>query len=416
VKIKLTLSHLDEHLGALLASSPVTAARHGLLGLVHDALMADAPFMADVLTEGAADVLTELGVATVYEVPAALRARQGRPPTRIVSALRSPDMVDALHRCLYQVSGGNPDVSALALEWGPLSDDPGAVAPLRRDDLGARTELVDQLRVRTAEIIAGWRQAQMGLARGGRAMDGRTLATAARVWQIPLVTGELPEVAPTAAAALYPNRLGRSAAAVIFSKVNAAISANVGGFDVSAIFEPLALLVAIGESISIADFTDTHRKLALKGALPVRVRCGEPLTDMALDVHSWWPVFSSWGSSARRDAVAIPTAWRLSGAEADVLVWALCSVAVRLAVASTAPRSGTASITRFDWSAHVAEKSPQWEAGAASLWSLMQRGRQVEKRTAWPETIFPALKDAATWPWRSDTLVPVPVTTEGVPA
>jgi hypothetical protein len=411
VKIKLTLSHLDEHLGALLASSPVTAARHGLLGLVHDALLEDTAFLADVLTDGASDVLAELGVATVYDVPAALRAREGRPPTRIVSALRSPAMVDALHRCLFQVSGGNADVSALALQWGPLSDEPASVVPLRRDDLAARTELVDQLRVRTTEIIAGWRQAQMGLARGGRAMDGRTLATAARVWQIPLVTGALPEVAPTATAALYPNRLGRSAAAVVFSRINAAIDAYVGGFDVSAIFEPLALLVAIGEAISVSAFTDAHRTLAMKGGLPVRVRCGEPLTDMALDVHSWWPVFSSWGSSARRDAVAIPTAWRLSTAEADVLVWALCSVAVRLAVASTAPRSSSLS---FDWPAHVAEKLPQWEAGAASLWSLMQRGRRVEKRTEWPATIFPVAKDASTWPWRSDTLVAVPAAIEGV--
>jgi hypothetical protein len=143
--------------------------------------------------------------------------------------------------------------------------------------------------------------------------------------------------------------------------------------------------------------------MAMSGELPLQVRCGMPVSDVMVDVHGWWSIFSAWGSSARRGAVAIPTAWRLSPAQADVVMWSLCGVAVRLALAASAPSVLARSMRPFDWSAHVVARSPEWLAGAGSVWSLMQRGRAPKDRTVMPEGLLPSLSDASSWPWRSES-------------
>lgn len=394
-----TLCHYSDHLSAQLSANPLAAVRSGVLGLVHDALLTRTPWLADALTDGATELLAALGIATVYEVPAALTGRPGRPAARLLQAVRHPDLVRALGDGLAQLRcdyGLDPGPLERVGRWGPSSGDPGAVVALLADDRAARGDLAERLRVRALEILGLWRAGGIQLEPGMPRMDGRTLAVASRVWQVPLVDGEMaPE--PTAAAALYANRLGRSAAAVAFARLNGALRSAAP--DV-AVTEPLALLVAVGESICSAWMGVEECKVARAGGLPVRVRSGEPLSAAFVAVPDWWPVFSAWGSSERRAAVGIPTAWKLSSVEADVLVWVLCEVAAMLAVAASAVPVAGRGLAPLDWRGHVAARAPQWDAGAASVWALMQRGRKPHVRTERPVGGLPALADVAAWPWR----------------
>jgi hypothetical protein len=407
MKIKIEREHIKPHIESLLTSTPVTAARHDLLGLLTTVLDADAPVFAGHLQAAAEPLCEALGVATVHDVWRGMVALPGRPPRAVASALRRPEMVSALYQGLE--CQGWLSLAKLAASWGPQEYGDMATVPLTAGTLAQRVELVDQLRERTLEIIAHWRKLDTPLGRGPSRVDGRSLASAARVWQVPAITGSLGEV-PSAPSALYPNRLGRSAAAVAFARANAALDSVAPD---SWVFEPLALLIAVGESVCPASWSPGDVSAAMHGSLSLKVRCGQPIGDEVSSLAHWWSVLSAWGSSARRAAIAVPTAWRLNEAHGDVVVWALCSAAVRLAVASTAPSRMTRLASgSYDWDAHVVRELPTWESGALSVWTLMQRGRQVQRRTAWPAVSAPVLKDATSWPWRSDSLGSVPADLE----
>lgn len=406
--IKTTLSRHDTNLAALLYGSPYTAARYGVLGFVHDALTEQAPWFATAIEAAAARLLAELDVATVYDVPRALFEREGRPPARVTEALRCAEMVEALRDGLWQL--GYADLSDRVTAWNAAVFDTSAAVALTGEGLAVRRELLERLLDRAQEILLKWYELDVRLSAKESRVDGRTLAVAARVWQIPLVNGEMTP-APRAAAALYANRLGRSVAAVAHSRLNDALCSTAP--DV-AVTEPLALLVAIGESITTARMSQSDMTLSSKGGLRVSVRNGKSLSDASLSPHAWWPVFSAWGSSERRREIVVPTAWKLTCAEADVLLWLLCRVTAQLAVVASAPQRVAISVAPFDWAGHVETKAPQWAAGVESVWSLMQRGRKPPQRTEVPATpgaLLPRLGDVDSWPWRpeaTDTLESVP--------
>lgn len=410
MKINITERDFGEGLRALLTSTPVTAARNGVLAFIHGAVREPCGWFADDIETAAIPLLTELGVETVYDVPAALAARQGRPPTRIVEALRTPALVESLMGALAQL--GYSDLRSVVAQWGPTSVEPGAVIPLTESAVAQRGALADALRLRAREILDGWIELKLHIVKGDTCGDGRSLATASRVWQVPLINGVISGPSPTATAALYPNRLGRSAAVVACSRINGALGtiADPGPVD-----EALAMLVAIGEAVSRSDDEPRFHTLSRKGMLPVLVRNGAPMTDMTCNVHAWWPVFAAWGASARSELITVPTAWRLSTAEADVIVWALTGVAVRLAVAASAPLLAGRYVTPPNWAEHEAQHLPAWCEGAATVWSLMQRGRRPNARTEFPGAPLPRLDAVTSWPWRSttsDMLADVPATLE----
>jgi hypothetical protein len=399
VKINMALSRYEQNLGALMAAAPVTAVRHGLLGFVHDAVAESAPWMAEDLELAAVPLCAELDVPSLYDVPLAMHSKQGRPSNRVLTSVTTPEMVEALVVSLNQL--GYSRARDLAIRWGPRSGALDAVVPLLTDDVAARRELVDALRLRAVEILDGWGAYGLHLAPEETFVDGRTMMVAARVWQVPTLTGSMGPI-PVAAAALYPNRLGRSAGAVACSKINGALRTKVPP---ELVQEALALLVAIGESITTEEMSKSDMAAARKGSLPVRVRLGEPLSAMSTNVHSWWPVFSAWGSSERREKIqksiiALPTAWKLSTAEADVLLWALTRVGAFLGVAASFAKHGV-YVNEPDWGAHVESEFPTWDAGARSVWSLMQRGRRAPLRTDMPDGGLPRLDVASAWPWRA---------------
>jgi hypothetical protein len=395
VKINTTVSHLDHHIGALLHSSPVTAVRHGLLGVIHDHAGGEVPALAAQLDRACMPLYELLGVEDVYGIPAALRAREGRPPKRVLAALRHPDVIHALCRAFDQLALPE-DLYRRVEAWGP--QDVGGVVPLSAEGLYRRSELVGALRRRAGEILAAWRTVGVRWPVESVGVDGRTLTAAARAWQIPMVNGELLP-APESMAPRYANRVGRCAAAVAFARYRDAHRASCPP---EAFFEPLALLVAVGEAISREDRRHSDHAKALRGYVAVEIPPpGAPVRDSAMTVPQWWPVFSAWGASGRREASAIPTAWRLSTAEGDVLVWALCSVAVRLAVAATMPPWSDRLVAPPAWGEHVASALPAWEVGARHLWGLMQSTRDVSRRTEFPGLLFPGA-GRESWPWMSE--------------
>lgn len=377
--INITESDYSGSLGALLALSPIRAARGGALGFIRGALTGQTPFLADRIDHAASPLAEVLNVETVRDVPDGLAKLPGRPPARVSAALRSPELRE------------------LVAQWGPQDTDELATVPLRAQGLAERGELVDALRERAVQILEAWSESSLEIGPGDLRVDGRTLATAARVWQIPILTGSMQSV-PTAAAALYPNRLGRSAAAVAFAKINEALSSEA---PIAAIAPSLALLVALGEAITPVDPDDEATRVRSdKGELAATVRLHGPVRGMACDVHAWWPFFASWGASERRVAIALPTAWKLSTVEADVIVWTLTRVAASLAVAASAPRRRGRLMVPFDWAAHVAREAPIWESGAASVCGLMQRGRLPQLRTEMPAGPLPSIYEPDAWPWR----------------
>lgn len=393
--INIAESDYSGGLGALLALSPIRAARGGVLSFIRGALTEQTPFLAARIDTEAHALTSVLGVETVRDVPEGLANLPGRPPARVSAALRSPGLVEALCMGLDQL--GLPELRELVSQWGPTEGGELGAVPLRAQGLVERTELVDALRERAVQILAAWGEMSLEIGPDGLRVDGRTLATASRVWQVPVLTGSM-QPAPTAAAALYPNRLGRSAAAVAFAKVNEALLSEA---PVDAFAPSLALLVALGEAITPVDPDDEATRVrAERGALPVTVRLHAPVRGMACDVHAWWPFFASWGASERRVAIALPTAWKLSTAEADVILWTLTRAASSLAVAAAAPRRRGRSVTPFDWGAHVAREAPIWEAGASSVCGLMQRGRLPQLRTEMPAGPLPSIHEPDAWPWR----------------
>lgn len=395
MKIDMTESDFRVGLTALLALPPVRALKGGALSFISGAVGEQTPWVAARVHEAAADLLAVLEVDSIDEVPTALAKLEGRPPKKVIATIRSADMVEGLRAGLCQL--GFMDLMEQVAQWGPAGAGVMLTEPLPAKALLDRTELIDALRARAQEILTAWGRAGLEIGVGAVRVDGRTLATAARAWQIPLVNGTMGP-APATASALYANRLGRSAAAVAYSKINEAITTHA---PIEAVSEPLALLVALGEAITPMDpNSEQSRVQASKGGLRVGVRNGMPVRARSMDVYGWWPVFSAWGSSERRGVIPFPTAWRLSAAEADVILWALTRVAAALAIAASAPRRAGHLLTPFDWAGHAARETPMWEQGASSVCELMQRGRLPQLRSEMPSGPLPSLADGGAWPWR----------------
>ena len=98
MKITMTESGYGRNLGALLSLSPVRAARGGALGWLSEALREQTPFLADRIETAAASLIQVLGVETVLDVPSGLARLSGRPPAKVIAALRCPDVVEVRHR------------------------------------------------------------------------------------------------------------------------------------------------------------------------------------------------------------------------------------------------------------------------------------------------------------------------------
>lgn len=405
----IALRNGENYLATLFRYTPLTAVRHGVLGMTRDALMttgADLP--AGNLTAAAAPLCSVLGVADLDAVPEALRIMAGRPPRAVTSALRDPKLVRALTTGLDML--GLLQLSDQVATWVPTA----SVLPLPLSERGQmeRAQMVAALRARCGELIEAWRAAGgVDLAPNAVPVDGRALTAAARAWQLPLVNGALPPV-PTAAAALHPNRLGRTAAIVAFSRARQAMSMSCPAPE-EWVFEAIAMVIAVGEAISPASMdlpASTLRRLAAPSQVPVEVRSGV-VGNTGFSLDYWWPIFDSWGSQSATVARAIPTAWKLSTVEADVLVWALCSAAVRLAMAASAPARPTGPAIRMigggavpvvdPWPAHAEAEFSVWVTGARSVWMLMQSARSLETRTVWPGCTAPLLSDDASWPWQT---------------
>jgi hypothetical protein len=411
----ITLRDGGHVLRALLEHSPTSAARHGVLHVMHDALCQNkAAWLADELVAAAAPLATVLDVPDIHAIDGALRAIRGRAPAAVTRALLSPELIAVL--CDGLDSLGLLDLRAEVVRWGPRGGvDSADALPLAADARQARAQLLGQLQQRASELLAEWYASGTQFGVDLVHVDGRSLLAAARVWQVPMITGTVPSP-PQAASALHPNRLGRTATALTYSRLPALFHSVA---PIKEIFEALALLVAVGEAISVPVEPTPERegpigmmrwdqdtaRQSVRGELPVRVRVGEPIGEESKTVDYWWPVFSSWGSTSKRLATAIPTAWRLSNVEADVLVWALCSVAARISIAASAaqpqqkPYTLGGPVERLNWEEHFAAEFPGWEVGAQSVWSLMQQQRRFADRTQFPGLLVPVLGNDQSWPW-----------------
>lgn len=415
----ITLRNGEHYIAALLRHSPVAAARNGLLALVHDGLSCSPnPASAAEFAQAAAPLTEALDVADVYAIDGALAALKGRPPAAVMRALLNPALLDAL--CCSLDSLGAIEQSDVVSMWGPRNPvDAGEAPPLDPGGWAERGALVDALRVRVGELLDVWRTEGMTLSADAVYVDGRSLTAAARAWQVPMITGVTPDP-PVAAAALHPNRLGRTAAVVAYSRISSLVRSTAPD---AVVFEALAMLVAVGEAISrprrasraavsddgelrLVEWDQAGTDAAARGALGLQVRVGQAVGRESMKLEPWWPVFSSWGSTSRRLAAAVPTAWKLSEAEGDVLVWALCSAAVRIAAAGACapPESRRRQINPPkgpEWDDHgVSVELPRWEAGARSVWTLMQRSRRFAARSAFPGHMVPLLDVDHSWPWR----------------
>jgi hypothetical protein len=394
----------------------------GVLTLIHDALTVRAregssggKRCARDLEKAAQPLADALGVAGIELIDGALRELKGRPPAAVMRSLTNPQLVEAI--CGGLDALGVPQLADEVAKWGPRNPaNPMEALPLSADALTQRHELVSALRQRAGELLDGWRQAGAVLTADVLPIDGRTLATAARVWQVPMITGEIPPV-PTAGSALHPNRLGRTAAIVTYSKLPVVLRSTTPD---EVIFETLALLVAVAEAVSVPEATneigaillmrrwsEKERKAARQGMLPLKVRVGEPVDPASADVNAWWSVFSAWGATTRKAANAIPVVWKLSEAEADVLVWALCSCAVRMGVAADMPereprrRRLGPPLMPVRWEDQWETNRAPWVEGSKSLWGLMQSMRRFGDRTEFPGQLSPTLDDDSSWPWRA---------------
>lgn len=394
-----TLRKGEYYLRTLLAHSPGTAIRYGVLTMLHDAMASHRPPVlgTEELVKAARPLCDALDVADLDSVPAALAALNGRPPRKVSAAMRSPELVDAVRIGLDML--GLLGLANRAGAWAPPSAQEARLAsPLSTEGKAARAKLAGQLRTRARELIAGWAAA------GGEfvpsvsvVVDGRSRVAAARAWQVPMITGTVPAI-PEASSSRYPNRLGRTAAVVAYSSMPSALDSRCCVDDLW-LFDSLALLVAAAESVSEPQsYPGLHRGSA---DACVEVRVGEPLDkEKHFDFGHWWTVLDAWGSHNPKVAKALHTAWRLSTAEADVLVWALCAVAARLATGASAPMARGKSMAGDPWPAHLDAELPRWEEGAASVWALMQSTRTFEQRVSWPGQVAFTLDDESSWPWQ----------------
>ncbi|HZE01404.1 MAG TPA: hypothetical protein VE155_06525 [Pseudonocardiaceae bacterium] len=423
--IKIKSAAVDDVLTALLDGSPVSAARYGLLTFAHGL----AEYSGDALVAATAPLRAELGVDTMIEIPAALAALPGRAPRRVSHALRSRELISALVFTLEE--SGHYSHADLVRQWLMLDLQAGDLAYTNVTGvaLTQRQELVDQLMARVAEITAGWQAKQIRFnSSQAPSVDGRAMVAAARAWQVAALSPKSILSSPTSASAKHANRLGRTAAAVAASRLGTAYGCPVWVLPVG-LEEPLALLIAVAEAVLPAG-----QPAATRTGAPVRrrqgselefsVKLGAPVDRDALagSMSGWWPVLDSWGSCSRDVAGAMSTAWRLSPAQGDVVVWALCSAACRLAVSAMV--TGAGDDPRLSdvqgaavWAARVAEFLPSWEAGATRVWTLLHQARRPGDRGSWPGCVFPALDDPSSWPWRplpdydepsTDTLTTVP--------
>src|SRR5690242_1028260 len=95
----LTLSDGERHLEPLLHASSLTAVRYGVLSMIKDALATRAretgrlTDRAAHIDKAAAGLCDALGVPDIHHVPAALRGINGRPPRKVVAALREREFV-----------------------------------------------------------------------------------------------------------------------------------------------------------------------------------------------------------------------------------------------------------------------------------------------------------------------------------
>jgi hypothetical protein len=396
----ITLRDGGSHLARLLNHSPVTAARNGVLNMLYDALTSANPPvpMYEELATAAAPLCAALGVPDLESVPDALCALEGRPPRAVAAAVRSPELVTAMRDSLDMLD--LPSLASRVAQWGPMNpaDPPSSALPLSKAGRAARGELVAQLRERTAELMAEWIRVDVQMCPGA-ATDGRARAAAARAWQVPMITGSVPAL-PQASAALHPNRLGRTAAVVAYSSLPKAMS-DACSAPSRWVFEAVALLVAVGESLRPENWMPGAWG-SRDGSARVAVRTGESISLESHGPDAWWPVFDAWGTHQVRIAKSIPTAWKLTTVEADVVVWALCSAAVRLATAASAPLKmlGRSVVEPVDpWPAHRDVELPRWTQGARSVWALMQSARPFQEWTAWPELMTPELGVDHSWPW-----------------
>lgn len=393
----ITLRRGDFYLRELLAYAPGTALRHSVLTMLRDALVSsnEPDDMIRRLEHAAAPLCEALGVLDLDEIPDALRALEGRPGRKVSAAMRSAELAGVIRIILDGF--GLLKLADRVGTWGP----PQAAAaelglPLSDQAMAARAQLVVQLRQRAEELHAEW-QRQHAVLRCSIPIDGRSRVAAARAWQVPMITGSVPS-APEATSSRYPNRLGRTAAVVAYSAMPAALDGRCCAPS-SWVFESLALLVAVAESVS----EPVRRPGLLRGSgvdSRVVVRVGGEVGDEQFDLDYWWTVLDSWGSHSPAVARAVSTAWRLSLVEADALVWALCSVAVRLAVAAAAPNSERRLMDPDPWPGFVREELPRWDVGAQSVWALMQSTRAFESRVVWPGDVSWSLGDVSSWPWQ----------------
>jgi hypothetical protein len=317
-------------------------------------------------------------------------------------------------------------------------------ADLELDDLDAasseqrqeRRQLVGLLLARVRELLTGWQE----LGRVGQfkltpseapPVDGRVLVAAARAWRVSdLARGAEAALPPvTAASAKHANRLGRTAAAVAASRLPTALRAPTSCAPSVAVEEAFALLVAVAEAVSQPGIvpgrpSDEVVSTVMRGELAFSVRLGAKVEveGLSASMSSWWSVLDAWGTTSRKVAGVLPTAWKLSAAEGDVVVWALCSAACRLALATavSAESIGLRPSTQEGaslWDKVVATRLPTWEAGAMSVWTLLQSTRGPSDRSVWPAAVFATPGDESSWPWaptveEAGTLVSVPATEE----
>lgn len=399
-KIVLDRKSTDRALTALIGGSPIAAVRGGLIDLV----LAASTLSNDRVTEALAPVCALAGVGSPSELPAALRALRGRPPRPVVRALRSREVVEALGCALGEV--GLVDRSVQIEGW--LTDDLHAMdlPTMHGAERAARSGLTDQYRERVVELMAGWRRCKIPVTNYRSAVptvDGRALVAAARAWQLPELSPRS-VLAPTSApAAKHANRLGRVAATVAASRIGSLRSAS-DLIPVEMLEEALALLVAVAESIAVPGVAeDDPVELSRDARLTVRLGASVGSGISAMPMSAWWPVLDAWGATSRVMSARVRTVWRLSPVEGDVVVWALCSAASRLAVAAGAPTVERGADKAAVWVEHFESAWPRWEQGAQSVWALLQQPRRPDDRGAWPGvgTGVPAAEDPSSWPWRS---------------
>lgn len=389
-------------LADMLRNRAHTAVAHGFLTLLDEALELtgrDVEQMA--LARAARPLCDALKAPSVRQVAAMLASGPRRIPREVTRLLGAPDLIAAFREALDAL--GLDELTPGLDSWA-IGDHRGATLPMYRLDDVERRELVDALLLRT-EVI---RQAIADRSGGFRwsdvpPIDGRMLKGPAAGWQMVQITGEgYPP--PRENAARYPNRVGRNAAVLAFARMRAALQSPVQPpAEDDYVVDPILLLIAVAEAVAPDNVADPNAiALAMQGRLRPRIRSGAPQAEFLVLSHVW-AVLNEWGNPSRKLSSASPSAWNLSQMPvwADVVVWALCSAAARLVVASEYQTFDSTGLrTSLTWPQHVEREWPKWLDGAESAWKLMQSGRAPIDRTAFPGRLVPDLRRTETWPWR----------------